>query len=580
MRKIFAALFCIAGCGVVAQGQYLQWAYAMGLSNQASKGRAVTTDATGNVIVAGYFKGTFDFDPGSDSDKVSSTGYGNAYLMTLDHNGNYLGKKVFGTSPNSNVTAGVLHFDGAGNLFIAGYYTGGNVDFDPDTSVVKMSAIGNGNNAFLMKLNTAGKLSWVKGWNYNKDAGGANGTLEEGPSMVLDGQGNIYCAGQFLGEVDFDPDTSVYKMRCTQSDGYIMKLDGNGDLLWAKQIAADTTQSKYVNLKSLSVDAAGNVFVCGNFKGTADFNPDTTIVYPLSAVSQQGFLLKLDAAGSFQWARKIGKDNADPILNYNSVNAVVADASGNTFITGSFMEDVNLGSTQLSSQGLSDIFIARLDASGNYVWAQSAGTFYDGEQGYRMTMDASGDLFVTGNFHSTINFSGTQLVTNGGSDIFVLKMSPSGNIHWAAGFGGPDEYERIQDIHVHGNEIYSVGRMVGPVNFDPNGYYYQSSASTNPYYANFFVQKLGQSVTGIKDVDELGARIFPNPATDRVRVDLSKAGTSKVDVCLWDMLGRQVMETELTASSPVLKVENLPRGHYIMKLQSDKRMSSIPLSLQ
>ena len=131
----------------------------------------------------------------------------------------------------------------------------------------------------------------------------------------------------------------------------------------------------------------------------------------------------------------MGKDGAHPLLNYNTSHAVKAEASGNVYITGSFMETVNFGNTTLTSNGLSDIYIAKLDAGGNYLWAKSAGSFYDNEYGYKMTLDAADNLLLSGNFHGSISFEGNTLTTNGGEDMFVVKMTPSGSVLWAKGFG-------------------------------------------------------------------------------------------------------------------------------------------------
>ena len=487
----------------------------------------------------------------------------------MDPTGNYVKTYVFGRSDNSYAVAGAIKFDASGDLYIAGYFTGNNVDFDPDTSEYKLSDIGSGNDAYIMKMDATGKFLWARHWDYNKDAGGANNTLEEGPAMDLDGSGNIYCAGQFLGTVDFDPDTSTYKMTALQGDGYVSKFDGDGNFLWAKQIVADTTQSKFVVVKSVSADASGNVFVAGYFIGTADFNPDTTVVYSLAATSQQGFILKLDASGNFLWAKKIGKEAADPILNYNTANAVLTDAAGNAYVTGSYMESVDFGTIQRTSEGLSDIFIAKLDASGNYLWVQSAGTFYDGEYGYRLAFDGVGNLIVTGNYHGTLTFSGNSISTNGDADIFVLKLTPQGNVTWLKGFGGSSYYERVQSVATHGNDVYTVGRMIGTVNFDPNGHYDLTTGSSNKYYPNFFIQKMTQWPTGVPDVSsQLEAAIFPNPATNQFTIDFAPSGLRDADMMLLDMQGRKVLETTIKGTSGRVNVEGLAKGVYLVKVQT------------
>ena len=565
-------LIIAAACSVGnACAQSLQWAYTWGIAGKASRALAVTTDAAGYVYTAGTFKGELDFNPGNDSDKIASATYSDAYILKMDPAGNYVKTYVFGRSSNSYAVAGAIKFDASGNLYTAGYFTGNNVDFDPDTSEFKLNDIGSGNNAFLMKMDAAGRFLWVKSWDYNRNAGGANNTFEEGPAMALDGTGNIYCAGHFLGTVDFDPDTSSFKMTALQSDGYISKLDASGNFLWAKKIVADTTQSKSVVVKSVSADASGNVFVGGHFIGTADFNPDSTVSYPLTAASQQGFIVKLDASGNFLWAKKMGKDAANPIFNYNTTNSVLADGAGNVYVTGSFMEDVSFGSVQLTSAGISDMFVAKLDASGNYLWAQSAGSFYDGEYGYRLALDGSGNLLVTGNYHSTVNFGGTSISTNGDADIFILKLTPQGNLLWVKGFGGSEFYERIQSIAIHGNDIYTAGRMIGTVNFDPNGNYNLTAGSSNKYYPNFFIQKMSQWPTGLSDPSgKLDAVIYPNPATDQFTVDLSGTGVTDAVITLFDMQGRKMAETRTDKSNATINIVSLPKGIYTVKVQSPR----------
>jgi hypothetical protein len=571
MKSILMTVIVALGVCDNLQAQVFQWAYTYGHASTSNRALAVTTDASGYMYTAGFFKDLLDFDPGPDSVKVQSTGSGNAFILKMDAAGKHVKTYVFGTGNGARTTAGNMKFDAVGNLFTAGYFTGSNVDFDPDTSTFKITDIGSGNNAFVMKMDAAGKFAWVKHWNYNRDAGGGNGMLEEGPAMTLDPSGNVLTAGRFYGTVDFDPGATTRKLIAITENGYISKLDAAGNFLWAKQLIADTPVIKYVFPQSITTDPSGNIYVAGNFIGTADFNPDSSASFTLAAQEPNGFVMKLDASGNFIWAKKIGNDNS-PLLNSHGANAVIADAAGNVYVTGGFMDKVDFGGTQLTSAGLGDIYLAKLDGSGAYLWAKSVGSIYDNEEGTRLTLDASGDLCMTGVYHGTVDFdaaSSISISTNGASDVFIARFTPGGKCIWARGYGGSDSYEYIQSVAVRGADIYTVGRMVGTVNFDPGGYYPLSSGSANTYYPNFFIHKMVQNPAGIHGTNSLTATVSPNPATTQFIIKLSGSGSKSANISLFDMQGRKVLEQSMTGTTASVRTEDLAKGTYLLKIQRD-----------
>lgn len=561
------------GAHLNVNAQSLQWAYTFGKAGDAERALAVTTDGQGNVYTAGYFKDTLDFDPGPDSVKTGSTGYGNAFILKMDAAGHYIKHYAFGITTGGNKTVACnMKFDATGNLYTAGYFTGNNVDFDPDTSVYKIDYVGSGNNGFLMKMDATGKFAWAKNWNYNRDAGGSNGTGEEGPDMTIDPKGEIVVAGRFIGTVDFDPGTGITNLTSPTESGYISKFDTDGNFRWVKQLTVDTPVIRYVTPRSVATDAMGNIYIAGTFIGNADFDPDTAKSFPLSAQVASGFVMKLDSTGAFVWARKIGTD-INPMLTRHNANAVVVDAAGDVYVTGGYMESVSFGSIQLTSTGLSDIYVTKLDGAGNFIWAKSVGTFFDGEQGTRLTLDATGNLYVTGTYRGTADFDPgpgiTNLSTNGATDVFVLKLTPAGSFLWAKGYGGPGDYEQIQSIEVRGDDIYTVGRMVGTVNFNPNGYYYLTAGSANSYYPGFFIHKMSQNPASIRDVaGSLGVSIYPNPAEDQITITLTEKGRSEATVSAFDMQGRMLLTETIHSTSSQVDIRTLPAGNYILKVQS------------
>jgi len=130
------------------------------------------------------------------------------------------------------------------------------------------------------------------------------------------------------------------------------------------------------------------------------------------------FVAKMDADGIWQWVNKAGGDNWD------GGNAIKIDDSGNSYVTGYFNETATFGSYSLTSSNSQDIFVAKMDNSGNWQWATRAGGTGD-DCGYGITIDNAGNSYVIGSFGGTATFGSHYLTSNGGSDIFVAKLNSS-----------------------------------------------------------------------------------------------------------------------------------------------------------
>ena len=123
-------------------------------------------------------------------------------------------------------------------------------------------------------------------------------------------------------------------------------------------------------------------------------------------------------APNWQWAAKAGGTSSD--RGYG----IIIDDTGNCYVIGSFGGTATFGSYSLISSGYSDVFVAKMDATGNWLWAINAGGSAF-ETGYEITIDDAGNSYVTGSFMGTATFGSYSLTSNGGSDIFVVKLNSS-----------------------------------------------------------------------------------------------------------------------------------------------------------
>jgi hypothetical protein len=233
---------------------------------------------------------------------------------------------------------------------------------------------------------------------------------------------------------------------------------------WAQRMGGTGTDIGY----GIAVDASGNVYTTGYFQGTVDFNPGAGTFNLTSAGLEDIFVSKLDALGNFVWAQRMGGTGTD--IGYG----IAVDASGNVYTTGYFQGtadfDPGAGTANLTSAGDTDIFVSKLDILGNFLWAQRIGGIGT-DQGLRIAVDASGNIYTTGFFVGTVDFNpgvGTFTLTSvGGYDIFVSKLDASGNHAWTQGMGGTSFDIGLSISADASGKVYTIGRFQGTADFDP-----------------------------------------------------------------------------------------------------------------
>jgi len=484
MKKL--VLFLLATWALTnlsAQNVNFEWAKSMGGSSD-NRGKSITVDATGNVYIIGFFKETADFDPGSGTYNLTSAGRSDIFVQKLDAAGNFLWAKSMGGSLFDTGTS--ITVDATGNVYSTGDFHG-TVDFDPGSGTYNLSSVGS-SDIFVQKLDAAGNFLWAK------SMGGTD--FDFGNSITVDASGNVYTTGSFHGTVDFDPGSGTYNLSSVGfSDIFVQKLDAAGNFLWAKSMGGSYEDRGH----SITVNAAGNVYTTGQFWGTVDFDPGSGTYNLTSVGSFDIFVQKLDAAGNLLWAKSMGGSSDDKGVS------ITVDATGNVYSTGSFQETVDFdpgsGTYNLSSVGFSDIFVQKLDAAGNFLWAKSMGGT-DHDYSSSITVDASGNVYTTGFFQRTVDFdpgAGTYNLTEvGNGNIFVQKLDAAGNFVWAGSMGGSlfDGGNSIT-IDASGN-IYTTGFYQGTADFDPGaGTYNLTSVGGS---VDIFAQKMSPCYTYGTDV--------------------------------------------------------------------------------
>jgi hypothetical protein len=294
-----------------------------------------------------------------------------------------------GTSDDNASSAAV---DALGNVYVAGGYSG-TATFGNTNKTSK-----GGSDIFVAKYNANGVLQWVQS---------AGGELNDhASSIALDASGNVYVAGYYSGTATFGNTSKTSK---GADDIFVAKYDPVG-VSWSWVQSAGGTWYNYAS--SIAIDALGNVYVAGYCLGTATFGNTSTT----GKGGYDIFVAKYNVNGVLQWVQSAGGELND------YANSIAIDAVGNVYVAGYYQGTITFGNTSKTSKGAHDIFVAKYSANGTLQWVQSAGGTLD-DMPTSAVVDALGNVYVAGDYQGTITFGNTSKTSEGGSDIFVARIS-------------------------------------------------------------------------------------------------------------------------------------------------------------
>jgi hypothetical protein len=314
-----------------------------------------------------------------------------------------------------------------------------------------------------------------------------SGAQSHGYAVATDPLGNNYSVGYFTGTIDFDPGAGTFNMTTSGSGMFVRKLDAAGNFLWAK-MASSTAQSEALDV----VATATNVYVTGYFAATVDFDPGAGVVSKTSSGgSKDMFLWDLTSAGNYNNVFTMGStgDDRGSAIDMHGAGMVVAGV-----FTGSYDANPTATVTTITSNGGTDIFIAKFSLASSLTWIKTFGSvsndasagITNGPNAIDIVTNSGGNIYTTGEFGSSMDIDpGAGTVTVVGS-FFVQKLTSGGNFSWGnatasgAGLG--------IDADNSGN-VYTTGWISGNVDMDPGAGITMLNASS----LDMYVRKLDGS---------------------------------------------------------------------------------------
>ena len=385
----------------------------------------------------------------------------------------YSGAKTWGGSA-SGAQANKLSVDGAGNLYVAGEYTG-TVDFNPGGGAAHAS---NGaQDAFLSKFDSSGNFQWVKTW------GGTGRDVSN--SMGVDSSGNVYVFGIFVNTVDFNPagGATHSSNAGSMNNVFLSKFAADGTFQWVKTWGpTDGGAEGY----SIAIDGSNNVYAVGDFTGSqCDFNPwnsphDVHPNHPTPPGSLFGpwlfdaYLSKFDSNGNFIWAKTWGGEG------YDDGPGVAVDSLGNVYVGGMYASQTinfdpaggsgGLGHPAHDSGIMVDVFFSKFNSSGTFQWVKTWGGTGTEEVGQAVTVDGLNNVYVGGRFgcaNCDFNPGGIAAFhsSQGDVDAFISKFDASGTFQWAKTWGGKGKDVTAGVTSDGSNNVYVTGIFSNTVDF-------------------------------------------------------------------------------------------------------------------
>ena len=361
--------------------------------------------------------------------------------------------------------------DTLGNLYITGTFSG-TVDFDPGPAIRTLTSTGN-SNIFIAKFDSIGNYVWAKKFGNGGVQFGS--VIESSDAISIDASG-IYLTGKFRGTVDFDPSSGGVLNLASGGlyhSMYILSLDFFGNFKWAKRIVGSATQ---IYPKSISTDNSGNIYLTGQYNYGAIFDIPSNFSLNGNELGTV-FILKMRNTGDFKWAKSVDG-------HWSAVNTgidVKSDKFGNVYTIGTYRNAADFDPSSgivniVSNNNSQDIFVQKLDSLGNFIWVKSFGSIFE-DSGNSIAINDD-NIYVSGSFQGTISFDSIVFQSTGMKDVFISKISPTGDVLWAKAIGGNKDDVAISTKVNKSGKIYTTGIYNETVDFNP-GSFTDELTSTN-----------------------------------------------------------------------------------------------------
>ncbi len=223
----------------------------------------------------------------------------------------------------------------------------------------------------------------------------------------------------------------------------------NNDWEWIKTFGGKKADEIY----STCTDKSDNIYITGYFQDEIDIEGKHLFAEGNSDI----LIAKFDSRGNFCWAKQAGGNSTENLIITDYGKIIKVDNCGNILVAGIFSWNAKFDEIALTSEGNSDIFMAKYDPNGKVLWAKNFGSF-DQDYLFNMDIDNIGNVFFTGILNGTLVSdlsNGQARDLDPGSSTFIAKFDPMGNLSWIKSEKGAAVNAFIS-INQNGNIFYGI----------------------------------------------------------------------------------------------------------------------------
>lgn len=458
---------------------------------------------------------------------------------------------------------------------------------------------------FIAKYNESGELIWVQ------NATSTNDLFSR--TIATDSKNNIYIAGDFLDTLLIGD--TVVTGPINLKTAFLAKYDTYGQFLWISTAVSNSFAIGY----SIAINSNDEIYIDGMFEDSLTFSNNITL-HNLPSIHSV-FVAKFDDLGNLIGARKIAGldcvhssfiyidnnnnyyinglvfDNANigntTIYNINGlnfiakfdnndnfvwvkqmqgafINSISTDNDTNIYLSGVFYGSATIGNQNIVSNGNSDIFIAKYTPTGNFSWAKQAGSNND-DDCLTMCKAINNEFYIGGTYNDTAFFDNDSVVSIGGNDMFIAKFDSSGNFFFAKSFGSINLDYCYSLAFSNSEKLYATGTF--------NDILFWENDSLTGYGNDdiFLTQMNDILVSSNLQNNIIDCNIFPNPANNFINIIIHNVNNNST-IQIIDLFGKVIYQNEMKLTSDriykQINVSNVQKGMYVIKISSEKGVVS------
>jgi hypothetical protein len=373
---------------------------------------SIDLDQNGDILVAGYYSDTADFDPTQGTNIFISNGGWDIFYAKYDLNGNLLWAQSIGGIGDD--VAQELSVSSQGDVYITGHIDEA-VDMDPGTGTIIESVLNK--TGFILKVNSLGNYLWhFATITYNNAS-----PKSWGIDLAVDLNDNIIFVGRYEGNIDCDPGVGVFEISSVFPNWsfinvFFIKLDSNGNFIHGGELTDGYYDTNVIY--GVTTDHNNNSFLVGRFSGSMDFDPTTGAQLETPTGARDLYLIKLNAVGDFVFGQRIGGSGTNQIYPYD----ITTDHFGDVYLVGKHSgSSLDFNGVLLS--GSFNSFIYKMTNSGISQWVLG----YTAEPKC-VDVDLDKNLYLQGNYTSSwADVDPTNgilnLPNNGNGEVYTIKLN-------------------------------------------------------------------------------------------------------------------------------------------------------------